>query len=191
MGKKNGERKNQKERKNLTKRKKERKNIKSTLTRVAISRLTQQSNSSATLYKWPSSAHANSLTVRERRRASDNQTAMEASLFRVNSVPNHRSILSGTSVFSRSRIAAGVPLRRRRGDGGGSSSRGSDDAIARRSAPGGSRSRHAAAGGCARSSEIGDHYRQMLASSPDCSLLLRNYAEYLHKVNAERRTAKT
>ncbi|KAF8027193.1 hypothetical protein BT93_E0183 [Corymbia citriodora subsp. variegata] len=117
---------------------------------------------------------------------------MEAYLFGVNSVPHHRSgILSDASVFSSSRIAAGVSLRhRRRGGGGGSSWRGP---IARRSAPGDSRSQRAAAGdrgGCAKRSEICDHYRGMLESRPDCSLLLRNYAKYLHEVERDAERAE-
>ncbi|KAL3737790.1 hypothetical protein ACJRO7_019331 [Eucalyptus globulus] len=127
---------------------------------------------------------------------------MEAALFRVKSVPNRHSVPSDTSAFSSSsssssRIAAGISLRRRRGGGGGSSWRGSaapralsqDGAIARRGAPGGARSA-GDRGGCAKRSEIGDHYREKLASSPDCSLLLRNYAKYLHEVERDAERAE-
>lgn len=140
-----------------------------------------------------------------------NQTVMKASLFRVNSVPSHRSVLpalpdlhpsrpsSGASASSSSSgIAARISLRLANGRrGGGSSSRGSvprapseNGAIPRRSSPGDSTAT-GDRGGCGKRSEIGDYYREMLESSPNCSLLLRNYAKYLHEVNAESETVKT
>ncbi|KAI3441864.1 uncharacterized protein J3R85_001915 [Psidium guajava] len=105
---------------------------------------------------------------------------MKASLFRVNSVPGHHSMLSASpglrpsrpnsdaSAFSSSKIAARISLRHANGRReGGSCSRGS---VPR--AP------------------IDDHYREMLESSPNCSLLLRNYAKYLHEVERDAERAE-